>query len=58
LNLPQNFAALTKVRLRAPNSALKSVTLNGKPWSNFDASTETITIPPGASGNLSIVARY
>jgi len=59
LNVPQNFVALTKVRLRAPNNAaLKSVTLNGKPWSNFDASTETITIPNGVSGNVNIVARY
>jgi hypothetical protein len=59
LNLPQNFVALTKVRLRAPNNAaLKSATLNGKPWSNFDASTETITIPPGLSGNVNIVAKY
>jgi hypothetical protein len=59
LNLPQGFAATTKLRLRAPNNVLlKSVTVNEKPWNNFDAQSETITIPPGTTGSLRVVAHY
>ena len=59
LNLPSNFTATTKLRLRAPNNAmLKSVILNGKPWSNFDSANETITIPAGIGPSVSVVAKY
>lgn len=59
LKLPRGIRATSKLRLRVPgNAVLKSVTLNGKPWTKFDISSETITIPPGMGGRLSITARY
>lgn len=59
LKLPPGFAATTKLRLRAPkNASLKSVTLNGKAWHNFDARSETITIPPGGTHLFRVVAHY
>jgi hypothetical protein len=59
VELPSAFSAQTNLRLRAPgNAKLKSVTLNGKAWTQFDADDETITIPAGTSGTVSLVARY
>jgi hypothetical protein len=59
LALPDNYSAETRLRLRAPGEAkLKAVTLNGKPWRDFDAGTETIRFPAGTRGVLKIVARY
>jgi hypothetical protein len=53
------FAAATNLRLRTPGAAkMKSVTLNGKPWMQFDSENEIITIPPGMSGTLKLVAQY
>jgi hypothetical protein len=59
VRLPGSFAAKTQLRLRAPGEAkLKSVTLNGKSWTQFDPNDETITIPAGISGTISLVASY
>jgi len=59
VQLPRAIGATSKLRLRVPgNAVLKSVTLNGEPWTNFDVSDETITIPAGIGGSLSITARY
>ena len=59
VELPSAFPAVTKLRLRAPEDAkIKSVTLNGKPWTQFDAAEETITIPAGMSGTLHLIAQY
>jgi hypothetical protein len=59
IELPANFAAETRLRLRAPAEArMKGVTLNGQAWRHFDAIGETITIPAGMRGPLAIVARY
>jgi hypothetical protein len=59
VNLPKGFAAATKLRFRTPGSSpLKSVTLNGKAWDNFDADSETVTIPSGTGGTVNIVANY
>jgi hypothetical protein len=59
VELPSSFPAVTKFRLRTPDNAkLKSVTLNGKPWTQFSADDETITIPAGTSGTVNLVAQY
>ncbi len=59
VELPTSFPAVTKLRLRAPEAAkIKSVTLNGKSWTQFDADEETITIPAGTSGTVNLIAKY
>lgn len=59
VDLPRGFAAHTKLRLRTPGHlAMKSVLLNGKPWTEFNASEETITLPAGVSGKVLLVAEY
>ncbi len=59
LDLPKGFPATTKLRLRAPeNNVLKSVMVNGKDWTDFDAQNEAITIPASTGGHLKIVAQY
>jgi hypothetical protein len=59
VDLPSTFAATTKLRLRAPGPAkMKSVTLNGKPWSTFDVGDESITIPSGTTGKIQLVVQY
>jgi hypothetical protein len=60
VDLPVNgFTATTKLRLRTPGQRpMKSVLLDGKPWTQFDSSDETITIPAGARGRLAVVAQY
>jgi hypothetical protein len=59
VELPSSFAAVTNLRLRTPGEAkLKSVTLNGKPWKQFNADEETITIPAGTIGTVNLVAQY
>jgi hypothetical protein len=53
------FKAATVFRLRTPGEMkLKSVTLNGKTWTQFDAETETINIPAGMAGTVKLVAQY
>ena len=59
VDLPATFTATTKLRLRAAGDAkMKSVTLNGKPWTQFDAGEESITIPAGTTGKIHLVAQY
>lgn len=59
VHLPPGFEGTIRLCLRAPeNALLKSVTLNGKPWNNFDPQGETVTIPPGTGTAASIVASY
>jgi hypothetical protein len=56
---PEHFSAETRLRLRAPAGArMKSVTLDGRAWNQFDAAGETIVIPAGTRGAIEIVARY
>jgi hypothetical protein len=46
------------VRFRHPTSApIKSVTVNGQPWTEFDAAKETITLK-GLSGTVAVKANY
>ena len=60
IDLPDStFAASTILRLRAPDHApIKSVTLNGKPWMQFDAKEETITVPTATTKTLKLEAKY
>jgi hypothetical protein len=60
VSLPaRGIAAQTKLRLRAREGArMKSVTLNGHSWKQFDATSEVIVLPPATGGELTIVARY
>jgi hypothetical protein len=59
VQLGPHFPTTTKLRLRTPGKLpLKSVSLNGKPWTQFSVEEETITIPPNAGGTIKIVAEY
>jgi hypothetical protein len=50
---------LTKLRLRAPEgNKISSVMLNGKAWSQYDASEETITLPSHMSNKVSLTVSY
>ena len=56
---PTHFAARTVIRLRAPEGRrMKSVTVNSKPWKEFDPKEETITIPAGYSEVVDVSASY
>jgi len=47
------------LRFRHPKSApMKSVTVNGKPWTEFNADKETITILRGLTGTVTVTAQY
>jgi len=59
LNLPPSFPAATRIRLRTPNhSKIQSVTLNGHPWTQFDAADESILIPAGTTSPLNLMVHY
>jgi hypothetical protein len=59
LDLPAGAPVTTRLRLRAPGEArLNSVLVNGKPWEQFDAKEEVVTLPPGTSGKVRVEARY
>jgi hypothetical protein len=46
------------VSLRHPvGRKIKSVKLNGQPWTRFDPATDSVTVP-GTAGQVSIVAGY
>ena len=58
LDLPPNFKATAKLRLRVPGGRkLLSVTLNGTPWKNF-TSEGVINIPPSPTPKLTLTAHY
>jgi hypothetical protein len=59
LDLPPHFRAATKLRLRTPGDRkLKSILVNGKPWTQFSVTEETVTLPAGLTGKQTIVAAY
>lgn len=59
ISLPPGFTATTVLRLRAPDHAvLKSIALNGTPWTAFDPKAETISIPANAGHSLTVLAQY
>jgi hypothetical protein len=46
------------LRFRHPRAApLKSVTVNGKPWTEFNPAKETITLK-GLTGQVAVTAQY
>jgi hypothetical protein len=50
---------LTKLRLRVPEgNKISSVMLNGKPWTQFDAREETITLPSNTGKTLPLTISY
>ncbi len=54
----RNPARKIVLHLRCPQVAvMRRVTVNGKPWKDFDPSREVVTLP-GASGQLEVVAYY
>ncbi len=60
VTLPADGLAVpTELRLRAPGHAhLREVAVDGRHWSRFDPSAETITLPAGTKGAVAVVARY
>jgi hypothetical protein len=56
---PGGLQAQTRLRLRAPSSKrIKSVTVNGERWKQFDAADEYIAIPARTIGVVNVTARY
>ncbi len=60
ISLPASgFAAAVKLRIRVPQeNTVRSVTVNGKPWTEFDPSQGTITLPPHLSGKVAATISY
>ena len=49
----------TILRLRVPEQkAIAAVRIDGKPWTDFDRASETITLPANASGHVSLTVTY
>jgi len=47
------------LRFRHPKTApIKAVTVNGKPWTEFNKDKETITLPQGLTGTVAVTAQY
>ncbi|MDO8683554.1 MAG: hypothetical protein Q7N50_08740 [Armatimonadota bacterium] len=59
ISLPaRNPAKVAKLILRHPDGKeLKAVTVNGRPWKDFDPASETVTLP-GGMGKVQVVASY
>ena len=56
---PSTSNARIKLRLRVPErQRIRSVQLNGKQWTDFDASEETVTLPAKAKGSLELNVSY
>ena len=53
---PRQAPKQIRLRLRA-GRPLKSVTVNGKEWKNFDPKGEWITLP-GTTKQATVIARY
>ena len=54
----RNPYSCIRLRLRHPDKApMKSATVNGKEWNDFDPDTETIILRPG-DGKLEVIADY
>jgi hypothetical protein len=55
----QGLTAETRLRLRTPGEVhLKSIMLNGRRWTQFDAANEIVIIPARTTGTIEIEARY
>jgi hypothetical protein len=47
------------LRFRHPKAApIKAVTVNGKPWTEFNKNNETITLLRGLTGTVTVTAQY
>jgi hypothetical protein len=47
------------LRFRHPKSApIKAVTVNGKPWTEFNKDKETVTLLRGLTGTVAVTAQY
>ena len=47
------------LRFRHPKSApIKAVTVNGKPWTEFNKDKETITLLRGLTGTVAVTVQY
>jgi hypothetical protein len=58
VSLSRSPAGTAEIRFRHPNERpIRSVTINGKPWSRFSASEETIELPEG-TGPFDVEACY
>jgi len=59
INLPPGYSAVTKLRLRVPDGVkIRGVSLNGKPWTQFDSLQEAVTLPRGLSGIFDLDVYY
>ena len=60
LELPQDgLKAELRVRFRAPEQRrIKSVTVNGRSWTQFDAAGEYVVLPAGTAGAQHVLASY
>jgi hypothetical protein len=59
LEFPEGYRAATKLRLRVPGGkVLRSVTLNGAPWTDFSPEQEVVNLPPGRQGKITVEASY
>jgi hypothetical protein len=52
-------SAQIKLRLRAPDGhRLRAVIVNGKPWNQFDAEQETVTMPGAGKREVDLTIQY
>ena len=59
LDLPEGYRAATKLRLRVPGGkALRGVTLDGAPWTDFSPKEEVVNLPSERQGKISVEASY
>jgi len=59
LHLPEGYQAATKLRLRVPGGkVLRSVTVNGAPWTDFSPEQEVVNLPSSRTGKISVEALY
>ena len=51
----EGFGAAIHLRLRTPaRQKIKTVEVNGKPWTNFEPKEETVILPAGSNGRITI----
>jgi hypothetical protein len=59
LDLSAPFGARVKLRLRVPEgNRIRTVTLNGNPWAQFDPEAETVLLPAGSRGKIALTVNY
>jgi hypothetical protein len=59
VDFPAGYKAATQLRCRVPGGKqIRSVTLNGAPWTHFSAEQEWISIPAGAEAHVKLEIAY